>query len=288
MSGDTLDFGALAARLAVNLEDVRTCLLMSRDGLTLGVFPKEEEPLAREVWDQLRSIGDPERGFLVVGDQLWILARRGPYVGLVVAAHSATPGLLLDRLESTLRSAEELRVREGSSAPQRTEATRRPRTPLHPEPETTTPEPEPELVAAQARTVDISEPVSSQEEEVSDPIKAALRFASMQTGAPTAEEPASPEALAPAPAQPPPAPPSEVALPTPPQPGDKPMFEPVSPNPKAPAPAPEPGPEPQPEPEPEPQPEPEPAAKPKRAKRDDAEVDPVALAREFSQLMKDD
>jgi hypothetical protein len=148
MPGDAMDFGALAARLAVSIDDVRACLLMSRDGVTLGVYPADREAATREVWERLLTIGQPERGFLVVGDELWIVARRGPYVGIVVASVLATPGFLLDRLELTLRFAEEVRAHEGSAqVGPRTEATRRPRTPLDREilPE---PAPAPEEVAA--------------------------------------------------------------------------------------------------------------------------------------------
>lgn len=333
MPGETMDFGALAARLAANIEDVRACLLMSRDGLTLGVYPREEESMARDVWDRLRSIGNPDRGFLVVGDELWIVARRGPYAGIAVASASATPGLLLDRLEFTLRAAEELRVRDGSApTPARAEATRRPRTPLHPEavPEMAKDRADPAAVEDDLAwvadpvellpMVDLSavngggktEPgprATSDEEDASlDPVRAAIQFASM-TGAvgaiPTMPKPeaATPPAIPEAPpadvesdappaapeTQAPPAAEAPPAVEAPPEVQAPPeieapstlteiIAEPLPPPAEPPPPTPF---------SPDPPP---PEAKPSRRsgpKEEEAEVDPVDLAREFAQLVND-
>ncbi|HEX6261532.1 MAG TPA: hypothetical protein VF097_01655 [Actinomycetota bacterium] len=162
MPGETIDFEALAARLS-EIDGVRACLLMSRDGLTLGVHPADREESARAVWEGMHSIGDPERGFLTVGDELWIVARRGPYAGIVVAGPSATPGLLLDRLEFSLRAAEELRLREGSAATSpRAEGSRKPRSPLHPETGLA--------------------PLTHEPDGSSDAVSAAIQIASMREG----------------------------------------------------------------------------------------------------------
>ena len=53
---------------------------------------------------------------LIVGDELWVVARRGRYTGLVVASAAQSPGLLLDRLDSALRAAEEARQRDEPGA----------------------------------------------------------------------------------------------------------------------------------------------------------------------------
>jgi hypothetical protein len=137
---ETSEFSALAARVAAGLDDVRACLFVSRDGLTLGAFPPGGEVQARQSWDRLASLGgEPERGFLIVGEELWVVARRGRYTGLVVASAAQSPGLLLDRLDSALRAVEEARQREDAmgvapASAQRPEIPRRPRTPLHREP----------------------------------------------------------------------------------------------------------------------------------------------------------
>ena len=62
---ETSEFSALAARVAAGLDDVRACLFVSRDGLTLGAFPPGGEAQARQSWDRLVALGgEPERGFL--------------------------------------------------------------------------------------------------------------------------------------------------------------------------------------------------------------------------------
>ncbi|HUG87655.1 MAG TPA: hypothetical protein VMP42_02715 [Actinomycetota bacterium] len=291
MPGETIDFGALAARLA-DIDGVRVCLLMSRDGLTLGVHPADREEAARAVWERMHSIGDPERGFLTVGDELWIVTRRGPYAGIVVAGPSATPGLLLDRLEFSLRAAEELRLREGSAAAApRTEGSRKPRTPLHPEIE---------LVPHSAPSLE------PEGEVAADAVSAAIQIASMREGTLT-RRPSDPapggngngngSAVREA---------AELKL----RPLETEAAPQVDPQPE---PKPEPKPEVEPVPEPEPEPEVEieirpvpddevhaeieieiepgedPASEPAErpffpARGDEREVDPVALAREFKNL----
>ena len=128
---ESIDFTGLAARAVAGLHEVRACLLASRDGLTLAALPEGGETLARRALDRLETVGQPERGFLVIGDEVWVVSRRGPYLGIIVAAASARAGLLLDRLESTLRAAEEARLLAGSAGPGRPEIPRRPRTTLH-------------------------------------------------------------------------------------------------------------------------------------------------------------
>ncbi|HEV8682760.1 MAG TPA: hypothetical protein VGS09_08310, partial [Actinomycetota bacterium] len=113
---ETSEFSALAARVAAGLDDVRACLFVSRDGLTLGAFPPGGEAQARQSWDRLVGLGgEPERGFLIIGDELWVVARRGRYTGLAVASTAQSPGLLLDRLDSGLRAIEEARQREDAA-----------------------------------------------------------------------------------------------------------------------------------------------------------------------------
>lgn len=131
---DSIDFTGLAAKAVAGLREVRACLLASRDGLTLAALPEGGEELARRALDRLETVGQPERGFLVIADEVWVVARRGPYVGIVVAAATARAGLLLDRLESTLRAAEEARLLAGSAGSARSDTPRRPRTTLHREP----------------------------------------------------------------------------------------------------------------------------------------------------------
>jgi hypothetical protein len=128
-----MDFFDLAARMSAGLDGVRACLLLSDDGLTLASYPGGQEDPARQVWDRLAQIGDPQRGFLDLGDEVWAVVRRGPYTAVVVSTPTVRPGLLLDRIESHLRVAEEARLRESAARPvaSKPEVVRRPRTSLH-------------------------------------------------------------------------------------------------------------------------------------------------------------
>src|SRR5919106_674249 len=112
-----MDFFDLAARMSAGLDGVRACLLLSDDGLTLASYPGGQEDPARQVWDRLAQIGDPQRGFLDLGDEVWAVVRRGPYTAVVVSTPTVRPGLLLDRIESHLRVAEEARLRESAARP---------------------------------------------------------------------------------------------------------------------------------------------------------------------------
>lgn len=143
--------------MAGSLDEVRACLLLSRDGLTLGAHPGDGESRARAAWERMVLAGDPERGFLVMGEEVWAAARRGPYVGVIVASRDALPGVLLDRLDQVLRAAERDRERDGvfagEQAPVVNEMPQSLRSPLHPIQEPTpelVPEPTPELVPVAA------------------------------------------------------------------------------------------------------------------------------------------
>jgi hypothetical protein len=107
----SVDFAALAQAVVGGLAGVRACLVVSRDGLVLGGHPPNKESRTLEIWGRITGLGDVERGFAVVGDELWCLCRRGPYSALATADRTARPGIILDKLERTLVVAEEDRVR---------------------------------------------------------------------------------------------------------------------------------------------------------------------------------
>ena len=133
------DFNALAVALGAGIADVRACLILSGDGLVLGAHPATAEVDARPARIKLAAIGEPERGFLQFGTEIWCYVRRGPYAALAVSGTAARPGLVMDQMEQVLLAAEESRShRESLRADAATAAppvpTTRPRTPLHPEP----------------------------------------------------------------------------------------------------------------------------------------------------------
>src|SRR5919106_412112 len=184
-----MDFFDLAARMSAGLDGVRACLLLSDDGLTLASYPGGQEDPARQVWDRLAQIGDPQRGFLDLGDEVWAVVRRGPYTAVVMSAPTVRAGLLLDRIESHLRVAEEARVRESTArSAAKPEVVRRPRVSLHRDvarqdgpPKVEEPEPQPaeatsdspEPAAAKA-VIDLSAPSGDASPEAVDPLDVPL------------------------------------------------------------------------------------------------------------------
>lgn len=92
----------LAGRLLADLDEAEACLLASADGRVVDVAPQERADRARHAWERLASLGAPERGFVVVEGEMWAFVRRDGCLGLIVAASSAVPGSLLDRLEAAL------------------------------------------------------------------------------------------------------------------------------------------------------------------------------------------
>jgi hypothetical protein len=137
----SVDFAALAEAVVTGLADVRACLILSRDGLILAAHPAAEESRALNVWGRIATLGDIERGFVVVGEQMWSFCRRGAYTALAIAGAAARAGLVLDRLEQCVLAAEEDRVRKDSlrapleqdPAATQGEQVRGLRTALHPE-----------------------------------------------------------------------------------------------------------------------------------------------------------
>jgi hypothetical protein len=130
------DFNALASRVAT-LGELRACIILSRDGLVLGVYPPRAEAEIRPAWLRVTSLGEPERGFIEFPTETWVFLRRGPYAAFGVGLADARPGVMLDHLEQALLVAEEGRQRrEAVRGPDRQA---RPRSVLHPEPRTPQP-----------------------------------------------------------------------------------------------------------------------------------------------------
>jgi hypothetical protein len=127
------DYSALAQRVAVTIGDVHGCLVLSRDGLVLGAFP-EDESAVKPAWLRFATLGEPQKGFVEFGDQIWCYVHRGPYATFVVAAAGVRPGLLIDQMEQALLAAEEARIkREPLRVPETPQAlSGKPRTSLHP------------------------------------------------------------------------------------------------------------------------------------------------------------
>jgi hypothetical protein len=119
--------------MSAGVAGVRACLILSRDGLSLGSHPADGEARARKAWDALQQIGDPQRGFVDMAEEIWVVSARGAYAAIIVGSPQAKPGVLLDRMEAELAAADVGRASEDSPGG-RGEPKKRPRSPLHPEP----------------------------------------------------------------------------------------------------------------------------------------------------------
>lgn len=136
------DFDALAAALAAGIADIRGCLILSRDGLVLGGYPGTAEAELKTAWVAFAALGEPERGFVQFGTEVWSYARRGPYASFAVTGIGVRPGLVIDQMEQLLLGAETARAgQEGlrnvgsaptpSSGPVPSKSTKKKRTTLH-------------------------------------------------------------------------------------------------------------------------------------------------------------
>ena len=134
MHGWMDDYSALAQRISVSVPEMRACIILSRDGMVLGAFPDGDESVAKLAWLRFIALGEPERSFVEFADQTWAFVRRGPYAAFAVAEPGVRPGVMVDRLEQAMFTAEEgrarrdtLRVPDAANAP-----SGKPRTSLHP------------------------------------------------------------------------------------------------------------------------------------------------------------
>ena len=139
------EYAALAQRVVLTMDDVRGCLVLSRDGMILGAYPEEDEHAFKPAWLTFAHVGEARRGFVEFSDQMWAYVHRGPYAAFVIAGTGVRPGVLLDQLEQAVLAAEESRARKGETlkVPDASGApSGRPRTSLHPPEPRTAPEPE--------------------------------------------------------------------------------------------------------------------------------------------------
>jgi hypothetical protein len=166
------DYAALAQRVAAGVSGIRGCLLLSRDGMVLGVHPEGEvEGHLKAAWLRFAGLGDPERSSVEFPDQTWAFVRRGGYAAFVVADVGVRPGVLLDLLEQVLMAGEVERVqdRESMRLPEAPVApSGKPRTSLH-KPDRVTPAPvmsretrAPETVTAEAQPEELPAPTAAQ------------------------------------------------------------------------------------------------------------------------------
>lgn len=111
------DFTALAGALSESVGDARGVLILSSDGLVLGVHPADAETALKPSWLRFAGLGEPARGFVQFGTEVWCHVRRGPYAAFVVTGVGVRPGLVIDQIETTLLAAEEARIHGESRHP---------------------------------------------------------------------------------------------------------------------------------------------------------------------------
>jgi hypothetical protein len=154
------EYSALAQRIALSATGVRGSLILSRDGLVLGAFPDEDESLAKSAWLRFAALGEPERSFVEFADQTWAFVKRGPYAAFSVADAGTRPGVLVDQMEQVLLAAEDgrarrdtLRLPDAAAAP-----SGKPRTSLHPNADRPAPEEIPATTSADPNVARIAQP----------------------------------------------------------------------------------------------------------------------------------
>jgi hypothetical protein len=77
----------------------------------LGAHPNEDESLAKPAWLKFITLGEPDRSFVEFPDQVWAYVKRGPYAAFATAEAGTRPGVLVDQMEQVLLLAEEGRTR---------------------------------------------------------------------------------------------------------------------------------------------------------------------------------
>ena len=86
------EYAALAQRVVLTMDDVRGCLVLSRDGMVLGAYPEEDEQAFKPAWLKFVNVGEARRGFVEFSDQMWAYVHRGPYAAFVVVGHGGAAG----------------------------------------------------------------------------------------------------------------------------------------------------------------------------------------------------
>ena len=190
------DFNGLAASMAAGLTDARGCLILSRDGLVLGVHPEADEAQIKPAWIRLAGLGDVERGFLQYGTETYCYLRRGPYAAFVITGPGARPGLTIDQMEQALLAADEARTRRDGVRPAEPAAAstpaQGPRTTLHPEPRS---DDEPVVIHAEVAPSVAAAPQGVSAADAAAPSPSAdTPPASGDLGSPESSEPSEPPA----------------------------------------------------------------------------------------------
>lgn len=110
-----MDYAAVAGSVVLGNPGVRACLVLSPDGLPLAVHPANEEEAAVAVWSRLSALGQVSRGFVTVRSEVWAFVQGERYGALVLADRTVRPGQLLDLVDQVLAEAASASVVAGGA-----------------------------------------------------------------------------------------------------------------------------------------------------------------------------
>jgi hypothetical protein len=96
------DFAALAARIADVVDDVRGCLIVSRDAMVLAAYPETSEAETTGSLTAFLGLGVARRGFLELEHETWCFARHDACAAFVVTGPGSRPGLVIAQLDRAL------------------------------------------------------------------------------------------------------------------------------------------------------------------------------------------
>src|SRR3989442_12223489 len=107
------EYAALAQRVVLTMDDVRGCLVLSRDGMVLGAYPEEDEQALKPAWLKFVHVGEARRGLVEFSDQLWAHVHRGPHAAFVISGIGVGPGALRGQLGQDVPAPEATRAEKG-------------------------------------------------------------------------------------------------------------------------------------------------------------------------------
>ena len=96
------DFSALAARIADVVDDVRGCLVLSRDAMVLAACPETSEAETTVSMTRFLGLGGARRGFLELEDETWCYVQHDACAAFVVTGPASRPGLVIAQLDRAL------------------------------------------------------------------------------------------------------------------------------------------------------------------------------------------
>lgn len=100
MSSPLDAYTALAHRVVSGGDDIRGCIVMSKDGLLLAAIPDDED--TQRAWSRFISIGLPVRGVVEFKDSSWIQCSDDRVMTFVVTGPQVRAGIIMSRLDQEL------------------------------------------------------------------------------------------------------------------------------------------------------------------------------------------